>query len=249
MFDPTVGRFLSEDPLGFAAGDANLTRYVGNSPTNFTDPTGMSRVNPWTGIARILGKQWSEETCERAGKALAAELLQTLGNHHPNSQKAQEIIRALKKMGWVEGPLGKGDLEGVPFAKGGGLILREMENGERTGRFLQWHPGGGHHGPDPYWKFSSGESGTLRYLGGSVVAIAVAAIPGAAQAQEGDWNGAGRECAWSFVPGSWFSDGIYGFFSWMNDLAVESLYGDEYRQHRDDYSKEFWEKVRRGELK
>jgi hypothetical protein len=31
---------LSEDPIGFAARDANLYRYVGNSPTNYTDPQG-----------------------------------------------------------------------------------------------------------------------------------------------------------------------------------------------------------------
>ena len=41
MYDPLVGRFLEEDPLGFAAGDPNLHRYVGNSPTNATDPSGM----------------------------------------------------------------------------------------------------------------------------------------------------------------------------------------------------------------
>jgi hypothetical protein len=41
MYDPTIGRFLSEDPLGFDADDPNLHRYVKNSPTNYTDPTGM----------------------------------------------------------------------------------------------------------------------------------------------------------------------------------------------------------------
>ncbi|MEM6434653.1 MAG: RHS repeat-associated core domain-containing protein [Cyanobacteria bacterium P01_D01_bin.115] len=40
-FDPAVGTFVGEDPLGFAAGDSNLYRYVFNSPTNFTDPSGM----------------------------------------------------------------------------------------------------------------------------------------------------------------------------------------------------------------
>lgn len=30
-FDPTVGRWLTEDPVGFAA-DCNLYCYVGNSP-------------------------------------------------------------------------------------------------------------------------------------------------------------------------------------------------------------------------
>ncbi|ERN39815.1 RHS repeat-associated core domain protein [Rubidibacter lacunae KORDI 51-2] len=39
-YDPRTGRFLSEDPLGFGAGDVNLYRYVGNSPLNFTDPSG-----------------------------------------------------------------------------------------------------------------------------------------------------------------------------------------------------------------
>ena len=38
---PTFGRFISEDPAGFAAGDPNLYAYVGGSPTNATDPSGM----------------------------------------------------------------------------------------------------------------------------------------------------------------------------------------------------------------
>jgi len=36
-----IGRFYSEDPLRFAAGDANLYRYVFNLPTSFTDPSGQ----------------------------------------------------------------------------------------------------------------------------------------------------------------------------------------------------------------
>ena len=40
-YDAEVGRWVSEDPIGFAAGDSNLYRYVGNSPTNYTDPNGQ----------------------------------------------------------------------------------------------------------------------------------------------------------------------------------------------------------------
>lgn len=40
MYDPSIGRWLEEDPIGFEGGDANLYRYVGNDPTNETDPTG-----------------------------------------------------------------------------------------------------------------------------------------------------------------------------------------------------------------
>ena len=39
-YDPTTGRFLSEDPLGFVAGDFNLYRYVLNNPLNHIDPYG-----------------------------------------------------------------------------------------------------------------------------------------------------------------------------------------------------------------
>ena len=39
-YDPVLGRFLSEDPIGFRAGDANLYRYVGNNPMVRVDPFG-----------------------------------------------------------------------------------------------------------------------------------------------------------------------------------------------------------------
>ena len=40
-YDPKVGRFDGQDPSGFAGGDGNLYRYVGNNPANGTDPTGL----------------------------------------------------------------------------------------------------------------------------------------------------------------------------------------------------------------
>ena len=39
-YDPTTGRWTTEDSIGFEAGDANLYRYIGNNPTNATDPDG-----------------------------------------------------------------------------------------------------------------------------------------------------------------------------------------------------------------
>ncbi len=40
-YDPLTGRFMSRDPLGFAAGDVNLYRYVGNNPVSLRDPLGL----------------------------------------------------------------------------------------------------------------------------------------------------------------------------------------------------------------
>ena len=43
-YDPGSGRFISQDPIGFRAGDVNLYRYVGNAPGDATDPEGLQKV-------------------------------------------------------------------------------------------------------------------------------------------------------------------------------------------------------------
>jgi RHS repeat-associated protein len=41
FYDPQIGRFTSEDPIGFAGGDVNLYGYVWNNPLSFIDPFGL----------------------------------------------------------------------------------------------------------------------------------------------------------------------------------------------------------------
>ena len=41
-YDPNVGRFISEDPLGFGGGDVNLFAYVQNNSVNRIDPSGLA---------------------------------------------------------------------------------------------------------------------------------------------------------------------------------------------------------------
>jgi RHS repeat-associated protein len=45
-YGPSIGKFESEDPVGFSAGDPNLYRYVYNAPTNNSDPTGLRVLPP-----------------------------------------------------------------------------------------------------------------------------------------------------------------------------------------------------------
>lgn len=40
-YNATLGRFISEDPVGFLGGQANLYAYVGDDPIDFTDPYGL----------------------------------------------------------------------------------------------------------------------------------------------------------------------------------------------------------------
>jgi RHS repeat-associated protein len=44
FYDPSIGRWISKDPVGFSAGDSNLYRYVNNAPTNYGDPSGLTTI-------------------------------------------------------------------------------------------------------------------------------------------------------------------------------------------------------------
>jgi RHS repeat-associated protein len=53
-YDPEVGRFVSEDPLGFDGGDVNLYVYVGNNPILLFDPWGLREaMSSYSGTIRI----------------------------------------------------------------------------------------------------------------------------------------------------------------------------------------------------
>ena len=40
-YDPQLGKFINDDPMGFGAGDANVSRYVGNQVSSTRDATGL----------------------------------------------------------------------------------------------------------------------------------------------------------------------------------------------------------------
>ncbi|MDX1930292.1 MAG: RHS repeat-associated core domain-containing protein, partial [Pirellulaceae bacterium] len=59
-YDSNLGNWLSEDPLGFAAGDENLRRYVSNQQVSRIDPTGLEDPQSTTGIYLLISGygQW-----------------------------------------------------------------------------------------------------------------------------------------------------------------------------------------------
>ena len=59
-YDAAIGRFVSQDPMGFAAGDTNLYRYVGNEPTNANYPSGHGLVDHWGPAIRPTPSPGSE---------------------------------------------------------------------------------------------------------------------------------------------------------------------------------------------
>ncbi|MGA1823831.1 MAG: RHS repeat-associated core domain-containing protein [bacterium] len=55
FYDPRIGRFLTQDPIGFAGGDTNLYTYCMNNPVNWIDPWGFFTVSVGITISGGLG--------------------------------------------------------------------------------------------------------------------------------------------------------------------------------------------------
>jgi len=95
-YDPRVGRWLSEDPIGFMAGDGNLYRFCANSPTTGLDPNGYQRIpNPgfiYNWNVRRLGRGAAKRTVD----VMEAHFLQAHIGSSPGGDTERDI--------WV-GPL------------------------------------------------------------------------------------------------------------------------------------------------
>jgi len=53
-YDPSIGRWTTKDPIGFAGGDTNLYGYVANDPVNWVDPSGLARGDWWDPRTYVL---------------------------------------------------------------------------------------------------------------------------------------------------------------------------------------------------
>ncbi|MBY0527532.1 MAG: hypothetical protein K2R98_29315 [Gemmataceae bacterium] len=83
MYRPSLGVWLSDDPIGFEGGQQNLYEFVGNNPTNETDPSGLAVPRlvqpsmgwkPYQGASKtILYKQYRTDCPSDQGKFVMFE--------------------------------------------------------------------------------------------------------------------------------------------------------------------------------
>jgi RHS repeat-associated protein len=83
-YDPTAGRFITEDPIEFGGG-INFYAYVGNDPTNLTDPFGLCPPNKCDDKDKKLAEMNRQIEAIRGNKAsdfkgLAQRMSQYLGS-------------------------------------------------------------------------------------------------------------------------------------------------------------------------
>ena len=51
FYDPKLGSFISEDPMGYASGDYNLFAFTWSNPKNWSDPSGLSAYVEYGGVS------------------------------------------------------------------------------------------------------------------------------------------------------------------------------------------------------
>jgi RHS repeat-associated protein len=89
-YDAFTGRWTSEDPLRFRAGDANLNRYVGNAPTSYADPSGLFNMK---GAWQLLPEEYQRRYWElaRAGWSIALNDKGTATTVSPNQDRSNWV--------------------------------------------------------------------------------------------------------------------------------------------------------------
>ncbi len=53
-YNPAIGRFISEDPMGFAGSGPDLYAYAGDDPIDFNDPTGLDKKDNCSKLRKQL---------------------------------------------------------------------------------------------------------------------------------------------------------------------------------------------------
>jgi RHS repeat-associated protein len=127
-YNPATGTFTAQDPTGFAAGDYNVTRYVGNGPTNGSDPSGL--YYPGMGSKALPPKEQAE--VEAAVRELVAEIVALVKEFGPEAARMIRDEILLDAINEVRVANGKEELNsldevdglaGQPWVESGGAPL------------------------------------------------------------------------------------------------------------------------------
>jgi RHS repeat-associated protein len=153
-YDAKVERWLSRDPMGFLAGDPNFYRYVGNVPTNASDPFGLYPYGSpeWfyelpghpeayityfdTGRVRVIipdfGEYWSVEAAEADWRA-CRDGLEALADDAPETTKEAVALVGATGTGTAAAVTGVAAAVAQPCVIiAGGCVLIYMANDIRA---------------------------------------------------------------------------------------------------------------------
>jgi RHS repeat-associated protein len=85
-YDSSNGRWISQDPMGFDAGDSNLYRYVNNRPLNSLDNSGCQ-----TTVERASVGELMDDLVAREGKDSAADYAKRISEDSNGKVKLEDV--------------------------------------------------------------------------------------------------------------------------------------------------------------
>ena len=136
MYDPTVGRFLTEDPLGFDANDPNLYRYVTNGPTNAVDPEGTIETSPYPGSGVPYSgryrhdKSFTETLKDAFGTAVRASGPAAVRKYFDSTFNSIGLVYHTGKESYVKVPIRDGVGSTIYVGTSKGLKSKALQDAE-----------------------------------------------------------------------------------------------------------------------
>lgn len=95
-YQPRLGRFISEDPLGTERSDNNAFRYVYNNPTSWIDPYGLDAVTSDPRIQQAMYQLWQASGYGRLNTERSAWIVQP-----PSSTDKPESLQCTITWPWT----------------------------------------------------------------------------------------------------------------------------------------------------
>ena len=129
-YSPSHSRFLSEDPLKFDGGDANLYAYVFNNPTNFVDPTGAKIRIPGPIKNCLIGmlKAAGIDLAKRKSAGDPATLAQGCGGDGGDKGLATRGVRPAPGSRTIQGYVDAATKNGNPTVQRNGVDLFRLRS-------------------------------------------------------------------------------------------------------------------------
>ena len=136
-YSPTLGRWTTQDPLGYAAGDVNLYRYLGNNIPGRVDPSGLDWVYPWDPnadwsdwrIGEALGDAWDAISGGVGGGVAGGIIGAAAGAAGAATVVGIVFVVTSTPLGWAAGAvIITGATLGGKYGVGHGMNLGSQEN-------------------------------------------------------------------------------------------------------------------------
>jgi hypothetical protein len=189
-YDPKIGRFISQDPIKFKAGDADLYRYVGNNVTDSIDPTGLE---DYGGIINYINGQ-------NGLNQMLDNLRNDLQNNGVSPSDVDRILDAAQNtsipyLGWLPGQTFPNNLPGSnhcirwvqQFDKNSqspGGPLNRPGNGIKSAKLVYWDTGGFIWPIHAAFRIVLCDGSTYYFDNGSISQFFGGRVPGISQPQD-----------------------------------------------------------------